>query len=143
MTAEQALADLPPIHVRQFLAAGKLKPGPRRFDCPVPYDRRRAVSSYARTMRAWQGFEAPEDGLRDHVIRCCHEITSCSPGLPVEGDKGPVSPGLRSGLAVNAKKRLVLLRQTPPRSLLVSGKKARLGSRADVQHGCQHSKYKP
>ena len=28
VTAEHALADLPPIHVRQFLAAGKLRPGP-------------------------------------------------------------------------------------------------------------------
>ena len=69
VTAEQALADLPPIHARQLLAAGKLKRGARRFDCPVPYDRRRAISSYARLMRSWRGFEAPEDGLKDHVIR--------------------------------------------------------------------------
>ena len=69
VTAEQALADLPPIHARQHLAAGKLKRGARRFDCTVPYDRRRTVSSYARMMRSWRGFEAPQDGLRDHVIR--------------------------------------------------------------------------
>ena len=69
VTAEQALGDLPPIHARQLLAAGKLKRGARRFNCPVPYDRRRAVSSYARIMRSWRGFEAPEAGLRDHVIR--------------------------------------------------------------------------
>lgn len=69
VTAEQALGDLPPIHARHLLAAGKLKRGTRRLNSPVPYDRRRAVSSYARMMRSWRGYEAPEDGLRDHVIR--------------------------------------------------------------------------
>lgn len=46
VTAEQALADLPPIHARQLLAAGKLKRGVRRFDCPVPYDRRRRPTDW-------------------------------------------------------------------------------------------------
>jgi DNA (cytosine-5)-methyltransferase 1 len=70
VTAEEALADLPPINARQQLATGKLKRGARRFDRPVPYDRPLAkVSSYARLMRSWPGFEAPQEGLRDHVIR--------------------------------------------------------------------------
>ncbi|SUS06808.1 DNA (Cytosine-5-)-methyltransferase [uncultured Defluviicoccus sp.] len=70
VTAEQALADLPPINARQQLAAGELKRGARRFDRPVPYDRPLAkVSSYARLMRSWPGFGAPKDGLIDHVIR--------------------------------------------------------------------------
>ena len=70
VTAEQALADLPPINARQQLAAGELKRGARRLDRPVPYDRPLAkVSPFARLMRSWPGFEAPQEGLRDHVIR--------------------------------------------------------------------------
>jgi DNA (cytosine-5)-methyltransferase 1 len=69
VTAEEAIGDLPPIYARRELAAGDLKRGARRFDQPVAYDRRRRVSSYARLMRSWLGFEAPEDGLSDHVIR--------------------------------------------------------------------------
>jgi hypothetical protein len=55
--------------------------------------------------------------------------------LPTNGSEGPITPPLTSGLAVQAKKRLVLLRQSPPQSLLVSGKKARVGGREDVLHG--------
>lgn len=69
VTAEQALGDLPPIDARRQLAAGDLKRGARRFDRPMPYDKSRTVSSFARLMRSWPGFEAPEEGLRDHVIR--------------------------------------------------------------------------
>lgn len=69
VTAEEAIGDLPAIYARRELAAGDLKRGARRFDQPVAYDRRRRVSSYARLMRSWPGFEAPEDGLSDHVIR--------------------------------------------------------------------------
>ncbi|QYA11891.1 DNA cytosine methyltransferase [Rhizobium sp. AB2/73] len=69
VTAEQALGDLPPIFAREELAAGHLRRGARRFDQIIPYDRRRKISAYARLMRSWPGFEAPEGGLRDHVIR--------------------------------------------------------------------------
>ena len=69
VTAEQALGDLPPIRAREELAAGDLRRGARRFDQIIPYDRRRKIAAYARLMRAWPGFEAPEEGLRDHVIR--------------------------------------------------------------------------
>jgi DNA (cytosine-5)-methyltransferase 1 len=69
VTAEQAIGDLPPIFARRQLAAGDLRRGARRFDLPVPYDRQRLPSAYAKLMRSWPGFEAPEDGLRDHVIR--------------------------------------------------------------------------
>jgi len=55
--------------------------------------------------------------------------------LPTNGKEGPIAPPLTSGLAVQAKKRAVLLRQSPPQSLLVSGKKARVGGREDVLHG--------
>jgi DNA (cytosine-5)-methyltransferase 1 len=69
VTVEEALGDLPPIYARRELAAGELRRGARRFDQPVPYDRRRKISAYGRLMRSWPGFEAPEEGLRDHVIR--------------------------------------------------------------------------
>jgi DNA (cytosine-5)-methyltransferase 1 len=39
------------------------------MDERIPYDRRRKISAYAQLMRSWPGFEAPQDGLRDHVIR--------------------------------------------------------------------------
>ncbi len=69
VTAEEALGDLPPIYAREELAAGTLRRGARRFDQITPYDRRRKISVYGRLMRSWPGFEAPENGLRDHVIR--------------------------------------------------------------------------
>lgn len=69
VTAEDALCDLPAIYAREELASGSLTRGARRFDRPVPYDRRRRVAAYGRLMKSWPGFEAPEDGLRDHVIR--------------------------------------------------------------------------
>jgi DNA (cytosine-5)-methyltransferase 1 len=68
ISAEQAIGDLPPIDARALLRSGELRRGARRFDKPVPYDRRRRVSGYARLMRTWPGFEAPER-LSDHVIR--------------------------------------------------------------------------
>jgi DNA (cytosine-5)-methyltransferase 1 len=69
VTAKEALGDLPPIFARQELAAGKLVRGARRLKDCMPYDRRRKLSSYGHLMRTWTGFEAPERGLSDHVIR--------------------------------------------------------------------------
>lgn len=68
VTAEEAIGDMPPIYAREEMEAGTLRRGARRFDEPLPYDRRRKVSAYARLMRTWPGFAAP-DALRDHVIR--------------------------------------------------------------------------
>ncbi|QQS13799.1 MAG: DNA cytosine methyltransferase [Rhodospirillales bacterium] len=69
VTAEDAIGDLPAIYAREELAAGRLVRGARRFDQAMAYDRRRRKSAYATMMRSWPGFEAPEEGLRDHVIR--------------------------------------------------------------------------
>lgn len=69
VTAEQALHDLPPIFARRQLASGELKRGARRFDQPLPYPMIRRLSSYAQQMRSWPGFEAPPEGVSDHVIR--------------------------------------------------------------------------
>jgi hypothetical protein len=55
--------------------------------------------------------------------------------LPTNGTEGVIEPLSQLGLNVQAKKRQVLLRQAPPQSLLVSGKKARVGGREDVLHG--------
>lgn len=69
VTAEEAIGDLPPIYARALLASGEIRRGARRFEKPTPYDGRRRRSRYAELMRTWPGFEAPAEGLRDHVIR--------------------------------------------------------------------------
>lgn len=68
VTAYDAIGDMPPIYALAQLKSGKLKRGARRFDVPVPYVSGPPVSSYARSMKCWPGFEAP-DALYDHVIR--------------------------------------------------------------------------
>jgi DNA (cytosine-5)-methyltransferase 1 len=68
VTAEEAIGDLPPIDAREQLRSGELRRGARRFDEPVQYDGRRTVTAFAKMMRTWLGFEAPE-ALMDHVIR--------------------------------------------------------------------------
>jgi DNA (cytosine-5)-methyltransferase 1 len=68
VTAGQAIGDLPSIDARALLRSGELKRGARRFDEPVPCDRRRKVSEYAELMRTWPGFET-SGTLTDHVIR--------------------------------------------------------------------------
>ncbi|MEE4109681.1 MAG: DNA cytosine methyltransferase [Halieaceae bacterium] len=68
ITAHEAVGDLPPLDARRLLRAGTLRRGARRMDELIPYDRRRRVSEYARSMKEWPGFEAGE-GLYDHVIR--------------------------------------------------------------------------
>lgn len=69
VTAQEAIGDLPTIDARKLLASGALRRGARRFDEPVPYDGRRKVSPFARLMRSWPRYEAPVEGLADHVIR--------------------------------------------------------------------------
>ncbi|RYC30287.1 DNA cytosine methyltransferase [Lichenibacterium minor] len=69
VTADKAIGDLTPINARRQMAEGKLKRGARRFDQSMLPDARRRISDYARLMRSWPGFEHPEGGIRDHVIR--------------------------------------------------------------------------
>ncbi|WP_426281239.1 DNA cytosine methyltransferase [Lysobacter soli] len=68
VTAEQALADLPPIFARKLLAEGSLSRGARRFDTPVSYGTD-ATSTYSKLMRSWPLHEASPHGIADHVIR--------------------------------------------------------------------------
>jgi DNA (cytosine-5)-methyltransferase 1 len=66
VTAQDALADLPPITLH---LEGKLKKGARRFDELTAYTKLvRDLSSYAKLMRSWPGFEN-DVGIKDHVIR--------------------------------------------------------------------------
>ena len=68
VTAHDAIADLPKIYARRELRAGSLKRGARRLDEAVPYVQTDHVSTYARIMRDWTGFEGAEV-VQDHVIR--------------------------------------------------------------------------
>ena len=68
VTAEEAIGDLPEIDARTLLRKGLLKRGARRFNSPIPYNKNRYVSEYARSMKSWTGFEAREE-ICDHVIR--------------------------------------------------------------------------
>jgi hypothetical protein len=79
--------------------------------------------------------DAISDFLLTATQRDDAQLSHWTVALPTNGSEGPITPPLTSGLAVQAKKRLVLLRQSPPQSLLVSGKKARVGGREDVLHG--------
>ncbi|MCA8504783.1 DNA cytosine methyltransferase [Burkholderia multivorans] len=67
ITAEDAIGDLPAIDAREQLKSGALRRGARRFDELMPYDKE-PHTAYAKLMRTWPGFEAPE-ALSDHVIR--------------------------------------------------------------------------
>lgn len=70
VTAFEAIGDLPVINARKELRDGRLKRGARRFNVPtMQYDHTRPLSDYARMMKQWPGFLAPEDGLYDHQIR--------------------------------------------------------------------------
>ena len=70
VTAFEAIGDLPTIDARKEMAEGRLKRGTRRFVVPtIEYDKIRPVSAYARMMKEWKGFSAPEEGLYDHQIR--------------------------------------------------------------------------
>jgi DNA (cytosine-5)-methyltransferase 1 len=65
VTAEEAIGDLPPINGNS-VKRGARRPGPDTF---VPYQQVNRLSTYAKEMREWPGFEAT-NGLEDHLIRC-------------------------------------------------------------------------
>lgn len=69
VTAEDALADLPPIYARELLESGEMGRGARRFTEPVGYHPRKKPSEFGIRMRTWQGHGTPSDGIKDHVIR--------------------------------------------------------------------------
>ncbi|HTE43452.1 MAG TPA: DNA cytosine methyltransferase, partial [Steroidobacteraceae bacterium] len=69
VTAEDALNDLPPIYAQEQLAEGSLKRGARKLDKSIALDRPKNLPLYAKLMRQWPGFELPEEGVADHVIR--------------------------------------------------------------------------
>ena len=68
VTVQEAIGDLPVIDALAQFRSGQLRRGARRFDTPLPYDNKHPLSSYAKLMRTWPGFEARK-ALYDHVIR--------------------------------------------------------------------------
>ncbi|MDY0872664.1 DNA cytosine methyltransferase [Dongia rigui] len=67
-TAEQALADLPPIHALELLEAGKLSRGRKDPSEPVTYLSVKPTTKWSRLMREWPGFGA-SGHTTGHVIR--------------------------------------------------------------------------
>lgn len=65
VTAQEAIGDLPKITLH---LEGKLKKVTQRLNTLTPYDKGRKLSSYAKAMRNWPGFEC-RDGILEHVIR--------------------------------------------------------------------------
>ena len=79
--------------------------------------------------------DAIAEALREDMASSCPQWSHWTVVLPTKGEEARAAPRLECGIAVELKKRRVLVRQTPPQSLLVSGRKARVGSRSDVRHG--------
>jgi hypothetical protein len=77
--------------------------------------------------------DAISDFLAEAIKRADPQLSSWTIALPTKGEGDLIMPPLRCGIPVAAKKRRVLPRTL--QSLLVSGKKARVGSRTDVKHG--------
>lgn len=65
VVAEEAMGDLPKLTLH---LEGKLSRGARRFTELMPYDNRRKLSSYAKSMKNWPGFSNSK-GIYDHLIR--------------------------------------------------------------------------
>ena len=87
VTAREAIGDLPPITLHR---EGKLKRGARRFTELVHYRKTDAkLSSFAREMRSWPGFEAG-DGVYDHVLRFLPRDTSIFEAMQA-GDEYPAA----------------------------------------------------
>jgi hypothetical protein len=84
--------------------------------------------------------DAIADFLDDAVAQGDPRLATWTVAVPLNGEMGPVEPGLSCGLNVNAKRRKILVRSAPPQSLLVSGKGARVGSRSDVHNGLSAEK---
>lgn len=83
VTALEAIGDLPRITLH---LEGKLKRGARYLDRPIPYPGTQAVSEYALQMRTWRDFEAPTEGLVDHVIRYLPRDTEIFRQMPNGGE---------------------------------------------------------
>jgi DNA (cytosine-5)-methyltransferase 1 len=83
VTCEEAIGDLPPITLH---LEGKLRRGARRMDELIPYGRHEKFSAYTKAMKGWAGFEAPAEGLRDHVIRYLPRDADIFRHMPHDGE---------------------------------------------------------
>jgi len=88
VTAAEAIGDLAPITLHR---KGLLRRGARRFDELARYAEKNheTLSSYARLMRSWPGFENHE-GVYDHVIRSLPRDTEIFEAM-TPGDEYPAA----------------------------------------------------
>lgn len=87
ITAEDAIADLPPIWAQEMLAAGTLRRGKRALDVAIPYRCQGSQTNYARVMRNWPGYKGSA-AVYDHVIRYLPRDYQLFAGLKA-GDQYP------------------------------------------------------
>jgi DNA (cytosine-5)-methyltransferase 1 len=88
VTAKEAISDLPPILLHR---EGKLRRGARRFTELAKYRsiRFENLSSFAREMRTWPGFES-DRGVYDHVLRYLPRDTLIFEAMS-QGDEYPAA----------------------------------------------------
>jgi DNA (cytosine-5)-methyltransferase 1 len=67
-TAEEALADLPPIHALDLLESGKIAGGRKDPSEPATYTSQRPTTAWSRLMREWPRFGA-NGHTTGHIIR--------------------------------------------------------------------------
>ena len=110
VTAAEAIGDLPPIMLHR---EGKLKRGARRFTELAPYRKIAAgkLSSFAREMRSWPGFEAGE-GIYDHVLRFLPRDTEIFEAMQ-PGDEYPAANRVANRLFEEEARRRRLGRGSP------------------------------
>ncbi|WP_406633615.1 DNA cytosine methyltransferase [Pseudarthrobacter quantipunctorum] len=106
VTAEEALADLPRI-------IDQLARGARRFDTPLATPAPSKISSFAKHMRSWPGFENT-GALGDHVTRSLGERDLRLFAAMQPGDQYPEAHRLAHELWVNAGASPSLLKNYVP-----------------------------
>lgn len=110
VSAADAIGDLPPIMLHR---EGKLKRGARRFTELAPYRKIAAgnLSSFAREMRSWPGFEAGA-GVYDHVLRFLPRDTEIFEAMQ-PGDEYPAAHRVANRLFEEEARRRRLGRGSP------------------------------
>jgi DNA (cytosine-5)-methyltransferase 1 len=115
VSASEAIGDLPPITLHR---EGKLRRGARRFTELARYRKipQHKLSSYAREMRTWLGFEAGE-GVYDHVLRYLPRDTTIFEAMR-QGDEYPAAHRVANALFEAEAKRKRIKRDSREWKLL-------------------------